>query len=86
MPSKLKDLFSYLPALGCPLIHSGINADLDKTSLRDILMLKHSSSKKKFISSAYLGLYNKFCAEGKSGLQGIGKRDIYSKMCKGQYR
>lgn len=41
---------------------------------------------KAILSSAYLRMYNKFCAEGKSGLQGIGERDVYDKIKRGQYR
>lgn len=80
MQSNLKDLLGFLLALSCLLIDSRINTDLDKTTLRDILMLKHQSSEKQFIFSAYLRMYHKFCAEGKSGLQGIGERDIYGKI------
>ena len=49
-------------------------------------MLKRHSSEKQFISSAYLRMYNKLCAEGKSGLQCIGEKNIYGKIRKGQYR
>lgn len=77
--SNLKDFFRSLVALSCLLIHGKINTDLDKTTLRDILMLKCHSSKKQFISSAYLRMYNKFHAEGKSGLQGIEEREIYGR-------
>lgn len=77
MQSNLKELFRSLLALSCLLIHGRINTDLDKTILRDILMLKRHSSKKQFISLAYLRMYNKFCAEGKSGLQGIEEREIF---------
>lgn len=86
MQSNLKDLFRSLLVLSCLLIHSWINTDLDKTTLGDILMLKRHSSEKQFISSAYLRMYNKFCAEGKSGLQCIGEKNIYGKIRKGQYR
>lgn len=80
MQSNLKDVFRSLLALRCLLIHGRINTDLDKTTLRDILMLKCHSSGKQFISSAYLRICNKFCAEGKSGLQGIEEREIYGKI------
>lgn len=76
MQNNLKGVSRSLLALGCQLTHSGINMDLDKMTLRDILMCKRLFQKQ-FIPSAYLRMWNELCAGGKSCSRGSGERGIH---------